>query len=686
MTTNCAVLGFTLGASGQFVDCNFDDSMCGWTLSHSHHSFFWFHTSSESCQIFGFDCPEERSGKFIHLDPSDGESGDKATLSTEEGERAEGCLTFSFSIFQEGNVKELKILAEDNVIWQLTDFSLDNRQWTTGQAPFKTSQLTFEAVHSSTSLEGGYAAVDDFVFNLESSENCPVTPPEAAVEPTEEPPTTSTAATAAPTGPTQPSDHSQFTDCNFDDSMCGWTLAHDHHLFFWFHTSQESCEIFGFNCPSEGSGKFLHLNPNEGEPGDNATISTGSGDSARGCVVFYFSSLWTGNVEALKIQAEDLNGNHHDIWRLSDPGVDTNGGWQKFQAPFNANGLVFEASHSASGTDRGYIAIDDISFDFGSEAPSCPVMPPEAAVTPTEEPPITTDSPPLTSGEPTDPTNPSEHNQFTDCSFDDSMCGWTLAHDHHSFFWFHTSQESCEIFGFNCPGGVSALAAGDGKFLYLNPDNGAAGDNATISTEAGELASGCMVFYYSAVWSGNFETLRIRAEDLSGGQEIIWELSSPGVDTSLPPWKRFQAPFNTNKLVIEASHSESTEPGGFLAIDDVSFSFGAEAAGCPVLPHEANVGPTTASGSPTDGTTSSRPTNPSEDCPHGWFDSAVGPCFLFIYNEVTDSKDRELDVDCICSTNDVLHRQQTGRMLTKNAKLKAASLLSPRPRNYLTYW
>ena len=95
--------------------------------------------------------------------------------------------------------------------------------------------------------------------------------------------------------------------------MCGWTLAHDHHLFFWFHTSQESCEIFGFNCPSEGSGKFLHLNPNEGEPGDNATISTGSGDSARGCLVFYFSSLWTGNVEALKIQAEDLNGNHHNI-------------------------------------------------------------------------------------------------------------------------------------------------------------------------------------------------------------------------------------------------------------------------------------------------------------------------------------------------------------------------------------
>ena len=167
-----------------------------------------------------------------------------------------------------------------------------------------------------------------------------------------------------------------------------------------------------------------------------------------------------------------------------------------------------------------YIAIDDISFDFGSEASSC-----------------------------------------------------------HSFFWFHTSQESCEIFGFNCPGGVSALAAGDGKFLHLNPDNGAAGDNATISTEAGELASGCMVFYYSAVWSGNFETLRIRAEDLSGGQEIIWELSSPGVDTSLPPWKRFQAPFNTNKLVTEASHSESTEPGRFLAIDDVSFSFGAEAAG-----------------------------------------------------------------------------------------------------------
>ena len=126
------------------------------------------------------------------------------------------------------------------------------------------------------------------------------------------------------------------------------------------------------------------------------------------------------------------------------------------------------------------------------------------------------------------------------------------------------------------------------------------------------------------------------------------------MDTSLPPWKRFQAPFNTNKLVIEASHSGSTEPGGFLAIDDVSFTFGAEAAGCPVLPHEANVGPTTTSGSPTDGTTAS---NPSEDCPHGWFDSAVGPCFLFIYNEVIDSRFEmqiaELDAnDCSFSNVD----------------------------------
>ena len=123
-------------------------------------------------------------------------------------------------------------------------------------------------------------------------------------------------------------------------------------------------------------------------------------------------------------------------------------------------------------------------------------------------------------------------------------------------------------------------------------------------------------------------------QDLSGEQEIIWELSNPGVDTSLPPWKRFQSPFHTNKLVIEASHSDSSNPGGYLAIDDVSFSFGVDAAACPVLPHEANVGSSTAS----DGTSSTRPTNPSEECPHGWFDSAVGPCFLFIYNEVVDSR------------------------------------------------
>ena len=562
-------------------------------------------------------------------------------MSTEEGEQAEGCLTFSLSIVQQGSIKALNILAGETVIWQLADFSLDNTQWVTGQVPFKASQLTVEAIHSSSEVEGGYVAIDDFVFNLDSMEDCPVQPPEAAVDPTEEPPNTSGAPTDSPTeptGPTNPSDHNQFTDCDFDDSMCGWTLAHDHHLFFWFHTSQESCEIFGFNCPSEGSGKFVHLNPNEGEPGDNATISTGSGDSATGCMVFYFSSLWTGNVEYLRIQAEDQSGNLHDIWKLTSPGVDTDGGWQQFQAPFKANRLVFEATHSASGTDRGYVAIDDISFEFGAEASSCPVIPTEASVTPTEEPPVTSDAPPVTTDEPpvtshgpTDPTNPSDHNQFTDCNFDDSMCGWTLAHDHHSFFWFHTSQESCEIFGFNCPGGITSHAAGDGKFLFLNPDNGSPGDHATISTEAGERASGCMVFYYSGVWSGNFETLRIVAEDLSGDQETIWELSSPGVDTDLPPWKRFQAPFNTNKLVIEASHSDSTSPGGYLAVDDVSFTFGAEASQCPVLPHEANVGPTTTSGSPTDGTST---TKPSEPCPHGWVDSAVGPCFLFIYNEV----------------------------------------------------
>lgn len=94
-------------------------------------------------------------------------------------------------------------------IWDLTDYSPEgDDEWWRGQVNFNTHrvlllliihmhlnfsfQLVFEVTHGSNESQSGYAALDSIKFDY-SDPSCEVEPPDAIVNPTD-PPITSTAS------------------------------------------------------------------------------------------------------------------------------------------------------------------------------------------------------------------------------------------------------------------------------------------------------------------------------------------------------------------------------------------------------------------------------------------------------------------------------------------------------------
>ena len=191
------------------------------------------------------------------------------------------------------------------------------------------------------------------------------------------------------------------------------------------------------------------------------------------------------------------------------------------------------------------------SFTVDSEN-ACTTLPEEAVPSPAPEP---TPSP-----------SPGPHPQFCDCNFNDHMCCWKLDHNSGSFWWKRLSIESCEGFGYNCPGHEH-----DGLFLYVSPEEGGiAGDSATISTEMGEEAKGCMYFYFNLYHGGGIRALKIRTQDPDGFLDYIWDLTDYTMESN-EQWGTGQVNFNTHQLIIEATHADNTSTTGYAAIDGKLF-------------------------------------------------------------------------------------------------------------------
>ena len=81
----------------------------------------------------------------------------------------------------------------------------------------------------------GFVAVDDFeTFTVEEGTSCKIDPPEA--DPHYNPPTT-----LSPTN---------FPDCEFNQSPCGWTMVNSHSMS-WMRTKVTILEHAGFDHPKE---------------------------------------------------------------------------------------------------------------------------------------------------------------------------------------------------------------------------------------------------------------------------------------------------------------------------------------------------------------------------------------------------------------------------------------------------
>ena len=129
--------------------------------------------SIESCLDFGENCPDhEHDGPFLYVSPEEGgNAGDSATISTEMGEEAKGCMYFYFNLYHGGGIRALKIWTQDpdgflDYIWDLTDYTMEsNDQWGNGQVNFNTHQLIIAATHADNTSTSGYAAIDGKFFD-----------------------------------------------------------------------------------------------------------------------------------------------------------------------------------------------------------------------------------------------------------------------------------------------------------------------------------------------------------------------------------------------------------------------------------------------------------------------------------------------------------------------------------------
>ena len=395
-------------------NCDFETDMCGWNIDAELNatSTFEFKRTmgvqhSDSGDGPSVDHNNRPDKFFLWANAKDGKAKSLTSISSPVVlPFKKVCFEFFYDMSHGSGIKYLQVAVEEKgqgertVVWQLTT---TDEFWEFGRVKVEMLQNYKIILSVERGEEGvGYIGLDDFFFTIDSEDACSTLPPGAVPKP----PTT-------PSSPAPTLSHEQFTNCAFEDSECGWTLNRDS-SFIWIRTDREGLPQ-GYDGPTEDhNGFFLYAAAAGGNSGDSSTISTASGNEAKGCLNFYFNIWHEGGIRALKIRTQDPDGYVEYIWDLTDFTMESNEEWWVGEVNFSTHQLVFEATHGDNSTQSGYVAIDDVFFDFSPNNVNCDVLPPEAVVTPTEFPPTGKST---TSSSSSDP-------QF--CNFENDLCNWNI--------------------------------------------------------------------------------------------------------------------------------------------------------------------------------------------------------------------------------------------------------------------
>ena len=183
-------------------------------------------------------------------------------------------------------------------------------------------------------------------------------------------------------------------------------------------------------------------------------------------------------ISNLKIYTESNEGYIDYIWDLSNDKFEDDSEWWEGQVSFTANLIAFQVFHANNNNERGYAALDAITFNYDTTE-KCTLEPPNAAIT-------TTPSPNTT-------PNPGK-DKFPNCKFESNTCGW-VTDEYSNMKWMRTRVEDLQDEGIYDPPKNNY----DGYFMYVSARDGHDMDSTTLSTGdlLNETVSGCLAFYYS---------------------------------------------------------------------------------------------------------------------------------------------------------------------------------------------
>ena len=207
-------------------------------------------------------------------------------------------------------------------------------------------------------------------------------------------------------------------NCDFEDSMCGWTKGTtNENTFYWERFDYATCvdNYNEVNCPTGGeedNTRWMYLSGSRGNMDDFASLISPEDVSPEGdCFMFEYNFHNGGTdgqgIKALQVESLNENLERYDvIWRLESP--DEWGTWEVGQVKITGKSVIISAEKDNS-SDSGFVALDD--FLGFSHTDLCKTQPDRADPTTTS-----------TTKQPTTTTTPSP---FPDCDFEQGLGGWT---------------------------------------------------------------------------------------------------------------------------------------------------------------------------------------------------------------------------------------------------------------------
>ncbi|CAG5896753.1 unnamed protein product [Menidia menidia] len=582
------------------MNCNFENSLCGWEQL-IQDSFDWTrHSGSTPTNITGPNQDHTSgAGFYMYLEADDVAHGDSARLLSSEC-RYDGplCLHFWYYMYGSATGMALNIyLLKDNRATKLWSVINDRGpQWRPGSVDVKVPgpfQIIVEGIRGSTALSD--VAIDDIYIRFGS---CP-----------DDYPSVIDGRTTIPFTTALPSHSACNLDCTFDGSLCNWSQTATDAFDWSWNSGSTPTLMTGPSGDHTGDGHYVYIEASNVTHGDTARlVSSECSDTGPQCLTFWYHMYGTADTMGLHVYLLHNNLANAIWWKRNNQG----NMWHLAQVEFNSTGafqIIFEGRRGSS--DQSDVAVDDVKLDRGhcSDQSSGTAIPDKPDLNTTAPPSVampTTATPeqPLQNFttmatvtlSPTEATTDfiNNHN-VTDvprpvcqlnCDFEQDACQWReMLTD--AFDWKRHAGSTPTL----STGPSSDHTKGGGHYLYIEANSASLGDTARIiSPECSDSGPQCLQFWYHMFGSAETMGLQIYLLQDKKAKEIwrkrndqgnVWHLARVDLVSAGP----FQ-------IIIEGRRGSNDQSD--VAIDDVSLHRGI----CSDLPKPAT---TTSSQFPTSG-------------------------------------------------------------------------------------